>query len=54
MMHACVAGCDISSLWLDLCILTETGPQVRRLGNDAPELEAVVQALRAAGVRTNR
>lgn len=49
MIATCVAGCDISSRWLDLCILVDDGPQVARFGNDVAGRAGVVAALGAAG-----
>jgi transposase len=50
MIDACFAGCDISSRWLDLYILLPSGPRAARFGNDAAGRDAVVSALRDAGV----
>lgn len=59
MIATCVAGCDISSHWLDLCILSSSssGSQrfsssrvpVERFGNDAAGQAAVIAALADAG-----
>lgn len=49
MIATCGAGCDVSSRWLDLCILLPGGVETGRFGNDAAGHAAVVSALRAAG-----
>lgn len=48
MIQTCVAGCDISSRWLDLCILSSSGTREMRLENDAAGQAAVLAALHHA------
>ena len=50
MIHDCLAGCDISSRRLDLCILTADGPRHAGFGNHAEGIAALVAALEAGGV----
>lgn len=49
MIQTCFAGCDISSRWLDLCILTAGGARVTRHANTAGGIAAVLDALEGAG-----
>ena len=46
LTHACFAGCDRSSDWLDLCNLTAVGPRHVQVGNDAAGLADLVARLR--------
>lgn len=48
MIEACYAGCDISSRWLDLCLLLPAGPHVTRHPNDAAGHAALLAALSVA------
>ena len=46
LTHACFAGCNRSSDWLDLCNLTAVGPRHVQVGNDAAGLADLVARLR--------
>ena len=50
MIQACFAGCDISSRWLDLCILGTGGPRLVRHDNTADGIAGLVGQLRAQAV----
>ncbi len=49
MIHTCFAGCDISSRWLDLCVLRGREADISRFANDAPGIAALLEALSDTG-----
>jgi transposase len=50
MIQTCFAGCDISSRWLDLCILSPQGTAPVRYENDAAGVAQLIARLRALPV----
>lgn len=50
MIHACFAGCDISSRWLDLCILGTDAPRPARYDNTPDGIAGVIGELCAHDV----